>query len=72
LIFEREVPLEIRITDPRIIQMVGQEVGSRENVNFKILSRASSNSQEGDAEVADIIKIEISSDHDYFFFYRHL
>ena len=37
IIYEREAPLDIRITDPRIIAAVGQDVGSRETVTFKIM-----------------------------------
>ncbi len=65
IIYEREAPLEIKITDPRIIAAIGQDVGSRETVNFKILFRGHSEDQ------PDSIKLEISSDHDYFFLYRH-
>jgi hypothetical protein len=45
--------------------MVGQEVGSRENVTFKILIRGVSD------EDPDSVKLEISSDSDYFFLYKH-
>jgi len=70
LIFEREGPLEIRITDPRIIAMVGQEVGSKENVTFKILFRGKNGNVYSSEEEPEVIKIEISSDHDYFFYYK--
>ena len=45
--------------------MVGQEVGSRETVTFKILIRGPSDEQ------PDVVKLELSSDHDYFFLYKH-
>jgi hypothetical protein len=70
LIFEREGPLEIRITDPRILAMVGQEVGSKENVTFKILFRGKNGNPYAPEDDPEVIKIEISSDHDYFFFYK--
>lgn len=76
MIFEREAPLEIKITDPRILAMVGQDIGSKENVTFKILQRGGhlANSQEGGSCVGDpeVVKVEVSSDHDYFYFYRHM
>lgn len=66
LIYERDASLDIRITDPRIIAMVGQDVGSREGVTFKILYSGHSE------ENPDLIKLEVSSDHDYYFLYRHV
>ena len=66
--------MDIKITDPRILAMVGQDIGSKENVTFKILQRGhSANSQEGgSSSEPEIVKVEISSDHDYFYFYRHM
>lgn len=58
--------MEIRITDQRIIAAVGQDVGSRETVTFKILMRGHSEDE------PETFKVEISSDHDYFFLYRHM
>jgi len=76
LIFEREAPLEIKITDPRILAMVGQDIGSKENVTFKILQKGHlANSQEGTftgGAEPEVVKVEVSSDHDYFYFYRHM
>ena len=66
IIYEREALLEIKITDPHIIAMVGQEVGSKELVTFKILMKGPSE------EYPEVFKIELSSDHDYFFLYRHM
>ncbi len=62
--------MEIRITDPRIIQMVGQEVGSRETVTFKVLYRGKGGELSSSEDDPEVIKVEISSDHDYFFFYQ--
>ena len=70
IILEREAPLDIRITDPRILATVGQEVGSRETVNFKLLVKEQPGST-GDDIVPDVVKLEISSNHDYFFLYKH-
>ena len=70
IILEREAPLDIRITDPRILATVGQEVGSRETVNFKLLVKEPPGST-GDDIVPDVVKLEISSNHDYFFLYKH-
>ena len=72
MLFEREGPLEIRITDPRIIQMVGQEVGSRETVTFKVLYRGKDGVIDSTEDDPEIIKLEISSDHDYFFYYKQM
>ena len=75
LIFEREGALDIKITDPRILAMVGQDIGSKENVTFKILQKEGhwANSQEGGSgSEPEVVKVEISSDHDYFYFYRHM
>jgi len=46
--------------------MVGQEVGSKELVTFKILMKGPSE------EYPEVFKIELSSDHDFFFLYRHM
>ena len=55
--------------------MVGQDIGSKENVTFKILQKEGhwANSQEGaSGSEPEVVKVEISSDHDYFYFYRHM
>jgi hypothetical protein len=55
--------------------MVGQDIGSKENVIFKILQKEGhwANSQEGGSgSEPEVVKVEISSDHDYFYFYRHM
>lgn len=65
IIYEREAPLHIRIIDPRIIAMVGQEVGSKETVTFKILIKGPSE------EDPEAFKLEVSSDSDYFFLFVH-
>ena len=39
IIYEREVPFELRIIEPEILRMVGTEVGSREVVRVKIMLR---------------------------------
>ena len=70
IVLERDAPLDIRITDPRILATVGQEVGSRETVNFKLLVKEPAGST-GEDVVPDVVKLEISSNHDYFFLYKH-
>ena len=65
MIFEREAPLDIRITEARILAMVGQEIGSRETVTFKILLRGISD------EEPEQVKLEISTESDYFFLFMH-
>jgi len=58
--------------------MVGQDIGSKENVTFKILQKGGghqANSQEGTFNAwsePEVVKVEVSSDHDYFYFYRHV
>jgi hypothetical protein len=45
-------------------------------VTFKILQKGGhlANTQEGGCSVGEpeVVKVEVSSDHDYFYFYRHM
>jgi hypothetical protein len=52
--------------------MVGQEVGSRETVTFKVLYRGKGGVIDQAEDDPEVIKIEISSDHDYFFYYKQM
>eukprot|EP00347_Sterkiella_histriomuscorum_P006158 403353844 len=65
IIYERDVPVDLRITEQRILQMVGQDVGSREVLTFKILIK-------GPESNPHSLKIELFSNQDYFFLYKHL
>ncbi len=64
VIYERDVPLEMKITEAKILEMVGQDIGTKENIFFRILIR-------GDEEEPLELKIEIMSENDYFFLFRH-
>jgi hypothetical protein len=50
---------------------VGQEVGSRESVTFKLLVKDPPGSSGGEDVIPDVVKLEVSSNHDYFFLYKH-
>ena len=63
--------MDIRITDPRILATVGQEVGSRESVTFKLLVKDPPGSSSCEDVIPDVVKLEVSSNHDYFFLYKH-
>ena len=61
LIYDREVPFELRIQENN---EVPQEVGTLEAIRVKLLQQIESNAQTG-------IKIELTSESDLFFHYTH-
>ena len=64
VLYERKVPFELRIKEVDVIEKIGQEVGSREEIRVKLLYL-------GDAQDPENIKVELFSEHDYFFYYCH-
>ncbi len=71
IVFDREVPFELRIQDPN---SGPQEVGTLEAVRAKILlqvSSAAANNLQGDAQNLASIRVELTSESDLFFHYTH-
>ena len=71
-VFERKCNVEMMIIDPAIVQMVNQEVSSTEPLQFKLMVKNSDDYRKGSDinstdEKPECVRLEIMSDHDYFF-----
>ena len=71
-VFERKCPVEMKIVEMSILQMVGQDVSSNEHLQFKIMVKpqdkkdTDKQSSPSDSN-PDILRIELMSDNDFFF-----
>ena len=44
--YERKCPLEMKITEPSILQMIGKDITRPEEMNFKIVIKGKTNETE--------------------------
>jgi hypothetical protein len=68
-VFERKCPVEMKIVEMSILQMVGQEVSSQENLSFKLMVKQVADKSSNNSSQPDIIRLELMSDNDFFFQY---
>ena len=72
-VFERKCPVEMKIIEQSIINMVGQDVTDTEHLHFKLMVKQADTGSDKKSELSDlnpdIIRLELMSDNDYFFQY---
>jgi|DEB0MinimDraft_12_1074336.scaffolds.fasta_scaffold14619_3 hypothetical protein len=71
-VFERKCPIEMKIIEKSIIDMVGQQISSQENLQCKVMvknqDKRDTEKNSGSSSIQpDILRLEIMSDNDYFF-----